>query len=124
MDVLVALLTILCLGGGSTTGIADFIADMEDSFKTVVVNDERRKEALDTIKAMKKRMKDHGKSVKQISKSLGKELSEHEVRSNEIDKLWDQYIDLNSDTVRHLIDWRFQLRDELTRNEWEQMFSE
>lgn len=121
---LVALLTFLILGGGNPMGISDFIADMEGSMKTVVINEERRNEALNTIKAMKTRMKDHNESVKPVSKLLQKELTEHEVRNDEIDKLWDQHIDLISNTTHELIALRYQLRDQLTRDEWDQMFSE
>ena len=105
-------------------GISNFIADIENSIKPVVVNDERRKEALGTIKAMKKRIKAHKKDVKQITKAVKKGFSEHEVQSEEVDKLWDQYIDQIGETSRDLIDLRFQLKDQLTRDEWEQVFSE
>jgi hypothetical protein len=54
---------------------------------------------------------------------LGKELAEHTLRNAEIDKLWDQYIDLNSDTMRDMVELRFQLKNQLTRDEWEQVFS-
>jgi len=120
---LIALYTIFFLGGGFSLEISGLIDEMETSTKTVVVNEERNKEALSTIKAMQNRLKDHNKSVKQISKTLGKEFAEHTLRSNEIDNLWDQYIDLNSDTTRDLIELRFQLRDQLTPDEWDQVFS-
>ena len=120
---LVALYTIFVLGGGFSFAISDFLDDMKQSTKTVVVNDEHRKEALDTIKAMKSLLKDHGKSVGKISKPLGKELAEHTLRNAEVDKLWDQYIDLNSNTMRDMVELRFHLRDQLTRDEWEQVFS-
>ena len=105
-------------------GISDFIDELEDSTKIVVVDDERQKAALGTIKKMKNRIKEHKKSVAEISKALGKELAEHTVQSNEIDKLWDQYIDLNSDVTRDVIELRFQFRDQLTRDEWNQVFAE
>ena len=120
---LLALYTIFFLGGGFSFAISDLIDDMEQSTKTVVVNDEQKKEALGTIKAMKSLLKDHGKSVGEIGKPLGKELAEHTPRTAEIDKLWDQYIDLSSDTMRDMVELRFQLKDQLTRDEWEQVFS-
>ena len=121
---LVALYAIFFLGGGFSLGISDFIDELEDSTKIVVVDDERQKAALGTIKEMKNRIKEHKKNVTEISKALGKEISEHSVRSNEIDKLWDQYIDLSSDVTRDVIELRFQFRDQLTRDEWDQVFVE
>ena len=85
---LLALYTIFVLGGGFSFAIADVIDDMEQSTKTLVVNEEHKEEALDTIKTMKSLLKDHGKSVGKISKPLGKELAEHTLRNAEIDKLW------------------------------------
>ena len=120
---LLALYAIFFLGGGFSFAISDLIDDIEKSTKTVVINDEQKKEALGTIKAMKTLLKDHGKSVGKISKPLSKELAEHTHRSAEINKLWDQYIDLNSNTMRDIVELRFQLKDQLTRDEWEQVFS-
>ncbi len=39
---------------------------------------------------MKNCLKEHNKSVAEVNRILGKELAEHMVQSNEIDKLWDQ----------------------------------
>ena len=64
---LIALLTILFLGG-SSTGMLDYIADTRDNVKEVMVKDERRNEALSTIKAMKKITKARNKQMKRASK--------------------------------------------------------
>jgi hypothetical protein len=121
---LVALYTIFVLGGGFSLGISDLIDELENSTKIVVVDEDRQKAALGTIKEMENRIKEHNKSVKEISKALGKELAEYTLQSNEIDKLWDQYIDLSSDVTRDVIELRFQYRDQLTRDEWDQVFVE
>ena len=39
-------------------------------------------------------------------------------------KIWDQYIDLSSDVTRDVIELRFQFIDQLTRDEWYQVFVE
>ena len=120
---LVALYTIFVLGGGFSFAISDFLDDMKQSTKTYVVDDEHKKEALDTIKAMKALLKDHQKGIGEISKPLGKELAANPLRNAEVDKLWDQYIDLSSNTMRDMVELRFQLKDQLTRDECEQVFS-
>jgi len=51
---LIALITILFLGGAST-GILDYIADTRDAVKQVMPKGEEQKAALTTLKAMKKR---------------------------------------------------------------------
>jgi len=119
---LVALYTIFVLGGGLSITKTNFLDDMKESTKTFVVDDEHKKEALDTIKAMKALLKDHQKSIGKISKPLGKELAANPLRNAEVDELWDQYIDLSSNTMRDMVELRFQLKDQLTREEWEQVF--
>jgi hypothetical protein len=120
---LVALYTIFVLGGGVSFAISDFLDELKQSTKDFVVDDEHKKEALDTIKAMKALLKDHQKGIGEISKPLGKELAANPLRNAEVDKLWDQYIDLSSNTMRDMVELRFQLKDQLTRDEWEQVFS-
>jgi len=66
---LIALFTVLLLGG-SATGMLDYIADTQDTVKVVMEKDDRRKETLDTLKAMKKRTKAHNKMVKRASKEF------------------------------------------------------
>lgn len=68
---LIALLTILFLGG-SSTGMLDYIADTRDNVKEVMVKHERRNEALSTIKAMKKITKARNKQMKRASKQFRK----------------------------------------------------
>ena len=49
---LIALITILILGG-SNTAMLDFIAETQDEVKVVMEKDDRRKAALSTLKALK-----------------------------------------------------------------------
>ena len=75
---LIALITILILGG-SSTGMLDYIADTQDNVKVVMQKDDRRKEAVGTLKAMKKRANAHNKMVKGVSKDMKKILPSEEV---------------------------------------------
>ena len=70
---LIALFTLLILGGGSTAMLA-YIGETQDAVRTVMVKDERQKEALNTLKAMKKRTTARNKHVKRASKDLNKSL--------------------------------------------------
>ncbi len=119
---LIALFTILFLGGG-TTEVLDFIADAKDSIKVIVVDDERRQDALDIIKVTKKRTTAHNKNLDKLIKQLHKNLREHGGTESDIDAMWDQHFDLTREYDRNMVDLRFQLRDQLTREEWQQIFS-
>jgi len=120
---LIALFTILFLGG-SATGMLDFIADTQDTVKVVMEKDDRRKEALATLKAMKKQTNARNKMVKRASKDLSKTLSSDEVSEANIDAVWDTYFSQRAAYNQEMLDLRFQLRDQLTREEWQQVFGE
>ena len=119
---LIALITILILGG-SNTGMLNFIANTQDEVKVVMEKDDRRKEALGTLKAIEKRTEAHNKVVKGTSKDLNKELGNVEVSSEEIDTIWHRYFAQREAYNRDVLDLRFQLKDQLTREEWQQVFA-
>lgn len=120
---LIALFTILFLGG-SATGMLDFIADTQDTVKVVMEKDDRRKEALVTLKEMKKQTNARNKMVKRASKDMSKTLSSDEVTEADIDVVWDAYFSQRAAYDLEILDLRFQLKDQLTREEWEQVFGE
>ncbi len=120
---LIALFTILFLGG-STTGMLNYIGDTQDNVKVVMEKDDRRKEALGTLKALKKRAKAYNKMVKRASKDLSKELSSDETDYAEIDAVWDEYFAQRATYNNEMLDLRGQLKDQLTREEWQQVFAE
>lgn len=118
---LVALLTIMILGGGGS-GLFDYIDEASDTVKEVIVNDEQRDAVKASFKSMKKRMKDHDKQLKTISKSLEAELGDHQAGNAEIDETWDQFYVMNSQYTEDMIDLRFELKSHVSSEEWEQMF--
>ena len=120
---LIALMTILFLGG-STTGLLDFIAQTEDNIKIVMEKDARQKGALATVKEMKKRTKARNKQVNKTRKQLSNLLGDPEATEADIDATWNTfYAEVESYNV-DMLDLRFELRDRLTRDEWQQVFSE
>ena len=119
---LIALITILILGG-SSTGMLDYIADTQDNVKVVMDKDDRRKEALGTLKAMKKRASAHNKMVKGVSKDMKKILPSEELTDTDLDTIWDVYFAQRASHNRDMLDLRYQLKDQMTREEWQQVFS-
>ncbi len=119
---LIALFTIFFLGG-SNTGMLNFIAETQDTVKVVMEKDDRRKEALDTLKAMEKRTNGHNKMVNSASKDINKTLSNYEATDAGIDTVWEGYFAERADYNRDMLDLRFQLKDQMTREEWQQVFA-
>jgi hypothetical protein len=119
---LIALFTILILGGGAT-GMLDYIADTQDEVKVVMEKDDRQKEAISTLKAMKKRTNAHNKMVNGASKDLSKTLSSDAVTDAEIDTVWDAYFSQRAAYNQDMLDLRFQLKEQMTREEWQRVFA-
>ena len=120
---LIALVTILILGG-SNTGMLDFIGDTQDAVEVVMEKDDRRKEALNTLKAIKKRTNVHNKMIKGASKDLNNALADDAATETDIDVIWDAYFAQRADYNRDMLDLRYQLKDQMTREEWQQVFAE
>lgn len=119
---LIALIAILFLGG-SSTGMLNYIADTQDTVKVVMEKDNLRKQALGTLKAMKKRANAHNKMVKRTSKDMNKTLLSDEVTIADIDTIWEAYFAQRAAYNHDMLDLRYQLRDQMTREEWREVFS-
>ncbi len=120
---LIALITILLLGG-SNTGMLDFIANTQDEVEVVMEKGDQRKEALSTLKAIKSRTEAHNDVVSGTSKELNKALADNDATQVDIDTIWYRYFAQREAYNRDMLDLRFQLKDQMTREEWQQVFGE
>lgn len=120
---LIALFTILILGGGST-GLLDYIGETEDNIKIVMEKDDRRTAALGNVKNMQKRTKTRNKQVKRAAKELNKTLANHNVTNADIDAVWSVYFEEIESYNKDMLELRFELRNRLTREEWRAVFAE
>ena len=117
-----ALYTIFVLSGGGTFGPIVFIDEALDSAKVVIVEDDRRKEATATLKAMRKRSSEYKKGAEKLAKDWGPDTDNRDVSDEDLDEFWDKMINLNSEYSNDIVEMRFQLWDQLNRREWEAMF--
>jgi len=101
-----------------------FIDEALDSAKVAIVEDDRRKEATATLKAMRKRSSEYTKATEKLAKDLGPDTDDRDVSDEDLDEFWDKMVKLNSDYSNDIVEMRFQLRDQLSREEWEAMFRE
>ena len=120
---LIALMTILFLGGGSTSAVLGYIEDATDSVKQVVTDDDRRDAAIDTLQEAKKLAKEQDKARKAVFKQLKEDLAEHTVTEDVSEAAWDDFYSLLRENNAAAVDLRFELREHLTREEWEQVYS-
>jgi hypothetical protein len=121
---LIALITILFLGSSGDSAVLDYIADTRKSVKTVIVDDERRKEVTSTLKTMKNRTSGRAKSARQVAKQLKSALAEHDASEANINAAWDDYFAMTDAYNNDMIDLRFELKEQLSREEWQELFSQ
>jgi len=101
----------------------DFIAYSQEEVEVAMEKDDRRKEALSTIKALKKRTQAYTKVVKNASKDMTNTLSSDEGTDADIDAIWDGYFAQRAAYNQDMLDLRYQLKDQMTREEWQQVFA-
>ena len=119
---LAALITLLLLGGGST-GLASAIADTQKDIKQVVVDESRRNDALTIVKNLKARSKTYEKSLKSGWKQTRTALAGAGASEADVDAAWKQLYQTRQDFERDVIDARFELRELVARDEWQQLFA-
>lgn len=119
---LVALIVSLLMGGGSVE-LLEFIAETDAEIKAVVPDDARRDAARSTLKDMKKRVKVMHKQRADKTKTLNNAVKPHEVDETAIDALLAEHFTVIGQYNRDMINYRFQLKEQLTREEWQKLFN-
>jgi hypothetical protein len=119
---LTTLIIVLLLGGSITTSLLDNIADGRDEAKAVIVEDGRRKDVLDTFKKLRKRTEVQQEQVKSSGKQLASVLASADLQSADTDKAWWTYFERVDVYNADMLDLRYELREQLTRDEWELIF--
>jgi len=120
---LITLLTILLLSGGST-GALQFFDDTQDTVKSVMPKGDEQKAALSTLKAMKKRTNAHNKVAKRAAKEIDKAFGDHDTNAADLDDIWDGYYEALDKHNHDMLDLRFELKDSVSREEWHAIFSD
>jgi len=120
---LIALLTMMLLGGTPTMMLEE-ISRVEDSVKLLLPKGDRQKAALDVLKRMNKRTADHNKTVDKTRKQLQGALSAHGFDDQTLDNMWNEYHVARRGYQKDMIGLRFELKDRVDREEWEELFGE
>ena len=100
-----------------------YIAETQDTVKIVMVKDERQKEALHTLKTMKKRTNARNKQVRRVIKDMNKTLANNNVDATDVDAIWDAFFAEIDQYDSDMLDLRFELREHVNRQEWAEIFS-
>jgi len=120
---IIALLTILLLGGGATS-VLQYIGDTQDAVKIVMPKGDEQKAALSTLKAMKKTTTALNKAAKQAAKEIDKAFGDHDTSADDLDAIWDGYFAAVEKHNHDMLDLRFELKVSVSREEWEMIFQD
>ncbi|MEP4147071.1 MAG: hypothetical protein ABJL54_07595 [Halioglobus sp.] len=120
---LINLLTILFLGG-TPSGMLVELSNIQDNIEIVVVKNERGKAALDVISRMEQRTKAQNLQVDSTAKLLDEALSVHDFSTAETDNLWNKYHAIRRNHHLYMIELRFELKEHITREEWQEIFGD
>jgi hypothetical protein len=122
---LITIITILFFAGGSSSmGLLYDFGDTKKLVKTYVVDDERKDAALDVVKEFKARGKAENKSIKALSKQVKNSLADNEGDDAQVEYLGEEFLDNTRVYYKDLLDLRFKLREQFTREEWAAAYAE
>ena len=120
---LIALFTILLLGGGGSSAL-EYIGNTRDAIKIVVLKGDLQKAALGTLKTMKKRTSAHNKVFKGTTKELDRAFRDHDTTGDDLDAIWAEYfVELNQYN-NDMLNLRFELKESISREEWQVIFQD
>lgn len=120
---IVALLTLLFLGGASTQFL-EALDSYQDRVEDVIPKGERQQQAEAVFKNMEDSIDRRHEVMKDVADELDKLLKDPDVADADLDAVLGRYASVVQVTHRDLLDARFELKNYVTREEWQQIFSE
>ncbi len=113
---------LLFLGGGGTQ-LLENIGVYDDRAKAVIADEDRRDQARDVLDSMKERTEARNEMVKDAGEELGELIEDQGVADAQLDAVWDQYMTEIAAYHRDMIDLRFELKQQVNREEWQAIFA-
>jgi hypothetical protein len=119
---LIALLTVMLLGGGSYD-LSTFIAEGQDNIESAVDDPQRRQTALDILLAMEDFLSSDNSETTALIARTQQAFSEEKVWSaEELDALFAEARSLKTERAERFIKLRLELKAALTGEEWAEVF--
>jgi len=119
---LIALLTVMLLGGGSYD-LSTFIAEGQDNIESAVDDPQRRQTAMEILLAMEDFMSSDISETTALIARTRQAFSEEKVWSaEELDALFAEARSLKTERAERFIKLRLELKAALTGEEWAEVF--
>lgn len=116
------LVTLLFLGSGASV-MLDSIDQMHDNIKSEIVDDITRKAALEIVATMEDTTKDFADADSDGEQELLKLIQQYETTTAELQSNLDAAYEKRIQYQQEMLALRFKLKDQLTREQWDKIFS-
>ena len=116
------LITLLFLGSGASM-MLEGVDQMHDNIKDRIVDESTRKAALDIVGSMKDTTKDYDDADNDGEKKLLKLIQQYETTIAELQDHLDASYDQRIQYQQAMLALRFELKDQLTREQWSKVFT-
>ena len=116
---LIALLTALLLGGGGGDGLEVFSKKHRKIVKEIVVDKTTAAAVIAEMKGAQKRFDRTAKQSRGLIKSWRKIDNDHDSGRAELEPMLREAVDYRSEALKTFVDTIFELRAQLTAEEWE-----
>jgi len=119
---LIALFTLLFLGGGGGSYVLGQVDLLMDNVKAVVQADDRRKQAIDILKELEDDGKDYQKKQKKHAEDLDELTEERGFDTAKADAIWDAVFKDMESFHAQALSRRQELKTVVNRDEWPKVF--
>ncbi|HID28823.1 MAG TPA: hypothetical protein EYP19_02325 [Desulfobacterales bacterium] len=101
----------------------EFIERVSNLIKETVTEPQRSEELLSLVDDMKKEFKDFNNQLKKAGKTLSKLNRNHNSRREDLEDVLDKLNGSRVDSQAKLLEIRFQMKERMSREEWQTVFS-
>lgn len=117
------LVALLFLGSGANM-MLDGIDQMKDNIKASIIDDSSRKAALNVVEKLEDTAKDYADADSDDEKELLKLIQQYATTTAELQKNMDASYDRRIQYQQETLALRFELKDKLSHEQWDKVFSE
>lgn len=118
---LIGLATLIILLFSDGPGEIFLVPDVDKKIRKVVLDDDRRKEALNLFKTTKKKISTYSKSQTKKSKSLKKDTYRASLSQSDIEELLQEYYSDRIELQAYLVAQRLKVREVMNEGEWDNL---
>ena len=121
---IIALVTAMMLLTGGEAGFLGDISVYEKRMKAEIADSDRRDAALETIDRLRNRDKDYRKSLSGFLEKIGQTDADDVITEQQLEERLKPFLGDIRIYHRGIIDGRFELREQITRDEWAAIFAD